>query len=842
MRFSRNSVIRTALGALLASSAMALAMPAMAQDAEGETADDGGIIVTANKREQNLQDVPAAVTALGTETLDQLQVNELADAVKFLPSVTIQQGGPGFAQVYFRGVASGENANHSASLPTVGTYLDEMPITTIQGALDIHAYDLARVEALAGPQGTLYGASSMAGTLKLVTNQPDTSGFYGSAGVEINNVAKGDFGSTYEGFLNIPMGERAAARIVGWFRDDGGYIDNVFGRRIYPISTLVDTDGDPDTDAEIVDLPGDEIAQDNAALVEKNYNDAQTYGARLALKIDLDDNWTIKPTLMGQSQKTEGSFAVERSGQTNGGLQTVQYNPESSNDKWIQAALTIEGKIGNWDLTATGGHLRRKTETQSDYSDYAYFYDALSGYSAYYRDNADNPVSPNQYIQGVDRYKKSFGELRISSPADAPLRFIGGVFAQRQSHNIEQNYIINNIADAITVTGTDSNIWLTKQLRVDRDYATFGELSYDLTDKLSLTGGLRYYKYKNSLVGFFGYSAGFNGDKFDPVTGLFAADGTGEAGCNGRPAIVKGSPCTNVDKATSDTGFIHKLNATYKFNDDALIYATWSKGYRPGGINRRGTLPPYGSDKLDNYELGLKTTMGAFRFNTAIYQEDWNNIQLSFLGANGLTEIRNAGIARIRGIEIDAGYKAGGFSLNAGMSYNDAEIRRDFCRVAVPQFDCTLPLPDGNRDNDLLPDENELLAASGSRLPVTAKIKGNAIARYEFPMGEWDGHVQFAVNHTGKRRSDLRPLQNGIKGNLGAYTTADFSIGMKSDVWAIEAFATNLFNERGVVNTGVQCIETTCGTGVTATTPTGGAFYDTIIKPRLIGIKFSRDF
>jgi outer membrane receptor protein involved in Fe transport len=125
-----------------------MAAPAFAQDAGEENNDE--IVVTAQKREQNLQDVPVAITAIGTEKLDQLQVNEFADVVKFLPSVTIQQGGPGFAQVYFRGVASGENANHSASLPTVGTYLDEMPITTIQGALDLHAYDLARVEALAG--------------------------------------------------------------------------------------------------------------------------------------------------------------------------------------------------------------------------------------------------------------------------------------------------------------------------------------------------------------------------------------------------------------------------------------------------------------------------------------------------------------------------------------------------------------------------------------------------------------------------------------------------------------------------------------------------------------------
>jgi iron complex outermembrane recepter protein len=810
MRISKtNTTVRSSMGLLLASTAMSLAMPAMAQEAEEVASEDQGIIVTANKREQNLQDVPAAVTALGTEALDQRQVNELQDVVKFLPSVTIQQGGPGFAQVYFRGVASGENANHSASLPTVGTYLDEMPITTIQGALDIHAYDLARIEALAGPQGTLYGASSMAGTLKLVTNKPDPSSFSGSAGLEINNVAHGDFGGVAEGFVNVPLGERAALRIVGWYRHDGGYIDNVPGTRTYATSGVV---------------------RNNAAYVKEDYNDVDTYGARAALGIDLDDNWTIRPVVMGQIQKANGSFARERSAQVSGGLQTVQYQAEGSKDKWISGALTVEGKIGNWDLTLTGGHLRRKTETESDYSDYSYFYDALAGYGNYWYDNLGNPVDPTQYIQGIDRYKKSFAEARITSPADAPLRFIGGLFWQKQSHNIEQNYIIDNIADSITVPGTASNIWLTKQLRTDRDYAAFGELSFDVTDKLTLTGGLRYYKYDNSLFGFFGYARGYsgntgvarcittNGQEFrDNPTGSFAQP------------ILPGAPCTNVNKSTSDTGFIHKLNATYKFSDDALVYVTWSRGFRPGGINRRGTLPPYGADELDNYELGFKYGANGFRFNTAIYQEDWNNIQLSFLGANGLTEIRNAGIARIRGVEADFGYTSNGFTLGLGGSYNDAEIRRDFCRIANATFDCTTA-------------GNSLLAPAGSRLPVTPKFKGNALARYEFPVGSWDGHVQFNVNHTSGRRSDLRPAQNAIKGNLPAYTTADFSIGIENDLWKFEAYATNLFDSRGVINTGVQCLETVCGTGVTPATPRGGVFYDTVIKPRIIGLKVSRDF
>ena len=195
---------------LLTGTALGSGGAALAQDQGAAPADETVIIVTAQKRAQDLQDVPMAVTALGTETLEELNVQELQDAVKFLPSATIQTLGPGFSQVYFRGVASGENANHSTSQPTVGTYLDEMPITTIQGALDIHAYDLARVEALAGPQGTLYGASSMAGTIKLVTNPPDYSGSYGAADFEINSVAHGDFGGTVEGFYNARLSDNAA--------------------------------------------------------------------------------------------------------------------------------------------------------------------------------------------------------------------------------------------------------------------------------------------------------------------------------------------------------------------------------------------------------------------------------------------------------------------------------------------------------------------------------------------------------------------------------------------------------------------------------------------------------
>ncbi len=797
---------RVALAALLGSTMLMPAM-AFAQEAAEDSNDD--IIVTAQKRDESLQSVPVSIQAIGTEKLDQLQVQEFADYVKFLPSVTIQSAGPGFSQVYFRAVASGENANHSTSQPTVGMYLDEQPITTIQGALDIHVYDIARVEALAGPQGTLYGASSMAGTIKLVSNKPDTKGFYGELSTELNSVSSGDVGGTVEGFVNAPLSENIAVRAVGWYRRDGGYIDNVAGTRTFPTSGVV---------------------ANNAAFVEKNYNDAETYGGRVALGIDLDDNWTITPSVMGQIQKTSGSYSQER------GLkyQTTQYNPEGSVDKWWNAGLTIQGKLGNWDLTYANGFLSRRDKVNSDYSDYSYFYDAISGYGEFFYDNNGAYVSPNQYIQGKDKYKKYFQEFRIASPSENRLRLIAGLFWQRQAHNIEQNYIIDDIADSITVTGTDSNIWLTQQQRIDRDQAAFGEVSFDVTDKLTLTGGLRVYHYKNSLQGFFGYSAGYSSRTGEAA--CLNTDGT-TRGANPAgtpvPILVPGSPCTNVDKTTSDTDFIHKLNATYKFNEDALVYATWSKGFRPGGVNRRGTLPPYNGDQIDNYELGWKTSFGRMRFNGAVYQLDWNDIQLSFLGANGLSEVRNAGIARIRGVEMDFGYRHAGLSLTLGASYNDAQTRRDFCKIANAAFDCTLAGPQGQT--------NSLLAPSGSRLPVTPKLKGNAIARYEFPLMGWNGHVQAAANHTSGRKSDLRLVEGAIKGDLKAYTTVDVSFGARNDLWTAEVFATNLLNSGGIINTGLQCNESICG-DAGGDTALGGIFYDTVIRPRVIGVKLARKF
>jgi iron complex outermembrane recepter protein len=782
-----------------------------AQSPRAPVTDEQEIVVTATKRAENLQDVPIAITAITTKTLDDLQVNDFEDYARLVPSLSFKSGGgggsadgPGTNNVYFRGVASGENANHSASLPSVGTYLDEQPVTTIQGALDIHIFDIARIEALAGPQGTLYGASSQAGTIRIITNKPDLSGTYGEVNLEANKVAHGDWGYSGEGFVNLPVSSNIAARVVGWYRRDGGWIDNIHGQRV--MTEFAPFDGPT----------GNTLILDNADFVEDDYNDVTTYGARAALKIDLDDNWTVTPQIIGQVQKADGSFSEERG---LGDYETMQFNKEELKDKWFQAALTVEGKIGNFDMTYAGSYMKRQVDSELDYSDYSYFYNELAGYGAYWYDNDYNPVVPNQLVIGDDSFKKQSHELRFASPAENRLRLIAGLFYQRQEHNIEQNYIIPGLADALQVPGTD-NIWLTKQIRVDRDYAAFGELSFDITPQLTATAGGRYYKYKNSLVGFFGFGEGYSGS-------------TGVAACFGPPE-VDGSPCTNLDKTVKDSGFVHRLNLTYKPNDDLLFYATWSRGFRPGGVNRRGTFPPYKADYLTNYEAGTKISFGhGAHFNLAGYIEDWKDMQVSLLGENGLTVVRNVGKARIVGLEADLLLRlTQGMTWSTGASYNHAVLKEDFC-FDEEAVDCSDAGFFGGLD---------FLAEKGDRLPLTAPFKGSTQLRYEWALsGDMKANLQGVITYEGKRKRDLRPGINDIYGNMKAFTEFDISGGIDKGPWSLDLYIKNLLDVRGQLSKNVQCREEVCGDSIDAT-EFGGKIYTVVSRPRTIGLRVGRKF
>src|SRR5664279_197965 len=451
-------------------------------DKQDKTHELGTITVTAQKRVENVQDVPISIDVLTADKLRDMNVADFSDYVKLLPSVSTNssQGAyqPGFGQVIIRGVASGSNGNHSGPLPSVGVYLDEEPLTTIVGAIDPHIYDIERIEALAGPQGTLYGASSQSGTVRIITNKPDPSAFSASVSAAVDTV-DGNLGYVTEGYVNVPLSPAMALRVVGWSKQDAGYIENVHGTITYPSSG---------------------ITADNAALVRKDYNFADTRGARAALKIDLNDNWSVTPTLVGQGAHVNGIYAFDP---RVGDLQVTHYNPEQSEDTWVQSALTVQGKIGNFDLVYAYAHLNRNDHYTQDYSDYSFWYDTLVNYGTYIHDNNGNLINPSQFIQAQDKYRKTSNELRLSSPKENRFRFVVGAFAENQSHDIQQRYRINGLGTDLAVTGWPETIWLTKQLRRDDDSALFGEMSYDLTDQLTGTLGTRYFHTKDSLVGFF---------------------------------------------------------------------------------------------------------------------------------------------------------------------------------------------------------------------------------------------------------------------------------------------------------------------------------------------------
>lgn len=768
------------------------------------------VVVTAQKQTENLQAVPMSIQAFGESKLEELRVNSMTDYMKFMPNVTFQTFGPGFTRVFMRGVASGDNGNHSGPMPSVGQYLDEQPITTIQGSLDIHIYDIERVEMLAGPQGTLYGASSQAGTIRTITNKPDATAFSASYDLKGSFVENGDQGYSAEGYVNIPIADNAAVRLVGWYEHSPGYIDNVKGTMTFPTSG---------------------ITINNDAVAKDNYNEGDTWGGRALLKIDLNDNWTIMPGLMGQVADFKGQFAYDPQ---IGDLKLTHFTPESSHDSWVQASLTILGKIGNWEMTYAGAYLDRNDETKADYADYSYWYDVCCGYGSSLVNDDGDFIAGNQYVRGKDGYKMWSNELRFTSPRENRLRFTGGLFGQSAEHRIEQRYVIDDLTSEYWVTGWSDTIWLTQQTRTDDSFAIFGELYYDITDKLTATVGYRQFWTDNNLKGFFGYSQNFGG--------------TGEAQCfpdpddpdnsaNWQP--YHGAPCINLNKKTDESGGTPKVNLAYKFNDDAMVYLTYSEGFRPGGVNRRGTFPPYKADYLTNYEAGWKTTWadGAVRFNGAVFYQKWDDFQYSYLGENGLTNVRNAGQSQIPGIEGYVDWAATNqWRFSFGATWLDPKLDQNFCQ-AVDENPC----------------EPANLAKKGTQLPVTPTFKGNVIARYTYSFGDYDGDIQASYVYQNDVEAELLPYNRPITGKQDGFGTADLSASLRKGEYSLTLYVDNLFDERAELYKYQECAVETCGTAGNPDGPGTSLYpgyslphpyttYTGTNQPRTIGLIFRQEF
>lgn len=785
-------------------SAILAGAPAAHAAGESDTATLDEVVVTAQKRTENLQDVPIAIQVLDTTKLEQLHVLSLDDYVKYSPSISYSraegQGGngqPGTSHIYMRGVTSGANENHSGSQPTVGTYLDEQPVTTIDGSLDVHLYDIQRIEVLEGPQGTLYGASSEAGTVRIITNKPDPSKFSAGYDLEANDVTHGGTGWQAQGFINIPLSTFAAVRLVAWDQHDAGFIDNVAGTnknaciqngvRTFPTWAGGEVGNfyvDGATQANVApctpSAPLGAGAISNAAYTRNDYNTVETKGGRAALKFDINDNWSITPTIMGQSVDTNGFFGYDPG---IGDLQVSHFGPEYSSDSFMQSALTVEGHVSNFDITYAGAFLKRTTHSVADYSDYSEFYDRVYGSGSYWTGADGKPIMPQEFVVSKGYFQKWSNEIRVSTPKDLPFKATIGAFVQRQLHDIWEQYVMpgygftNVSGDPNSATpnpaGYDPNlsiptlantIWLTDEQRVDRDKAIFAQASWDITSKWSLNGGLRYFTYDNTLEGFYGYS--FNNAFDSGMKHCFA------------PATTPYAPCTDLNNRVTGSGNVPLGNVTYKFTPDALVYATYSKGFRPGGVNRtaQAGIGPYQADFLTNYEVGWKTQWldHRLRWNGAVFWEDWNNFQFSFLGPNSVTIIVNGGNARIKGIENQLEWQAtNALSFSTSFTFIDAKLTENYCGLQGVT-DC----PDLVTKQAFQPNLVGPQAPAGTRLPLTPRFKGNLVGRYVFEdMAGWKPFGQVSLMYQSDASQALRVDQNAILGNAPAYALVDLSLG-----------------------------------------------------------------
>ena len=514
----------------------------------------------------------------------------------------------------------------------------------------------------------------------------------------MDTVAHGDEGYGVEGFVNIPIGDRAAVRLVGWHTDEGGWIDNVPGELDYEIGG---------------------ISRDNLALVEDDWNTAQTSGARALLKIDLNDNWSVTPGIMYQEANRQRHLVRQRALHRRG-IRGQLVLSRGQDEDWYQASLTLEGQIGDLNLVYAGALPRPQRGKPVRLFRLCGIPRLLStpsyGYNCLYYDALGGCADPSQYVYGDENFKRSSHEVRLQSGQEDRFRWTAGLFYQRQEHYFDLQWTVPALNPAQSVVEDEDVVWLTNQDRVDRDKAVFGEVYFDLTDTVTLIGGARYFEYENSLYG-------FNGNH-RPLHRFLRRErrlrrGPGQRRSRSFPASTPAFSTTCPKATTGPSRAASSGNVTA----DKMLYATYSEGFRAGGVNRARVpgIPQYEPDWVYNYELGWKTQWadGAVRFNGAVYLVDWEDFQYGFLDftISNLTIIQNVGTAQTKGLEFELDWTpAEGLLLSLAGSYNDSSLQEDFWRSA------------DDRDAGLPPD-----APDGTEMPYVPQWQYTALGTLRLP-------------------------------------------------------------------------------------------------------------
>ena len=748
-----------------------------AQAAYGQSGVLEEVIVTASKRKANLQDLPQAITAFTTADIARQGFTGLDDYAAKIPSLAYATREPAGTSVIFRGVAS--SGIQFGTNPSSGVYLDEQPITQAGLNPDPRLIDIERVEALSGPQGTLFGDASQSGTLRIITNKPDTNEFdawvEGTVGQPEHS---GDQDTDISGMVNIPLlDNRIGIRLVGFRSDEAGYIDNVLG--------LSQADEWRDARIESGYLPV-RPRFDNSANAKDDINSSTTTGGRAAARWVVNDDWTVDVAGIIQDLEVDG-FGDTTAGL--GDLQQLRFQDEKLKDKWYQASITIEGNLGFADTVLTGSYFNRKMSYDADATSYQHDFDQRYNpvyYTIY--DFTGQPRGKARQDQEDDRY--TF-EGRLATPDDSGSRWSGlvGFFYSKLDRKqlftsdvqdfSDTEYYANQGYSDLTYQanspyynpnydkfhGTPSDNWFFGSYDLELEQrALFGEVSFAATDKLSFTAGARWFDYQQDVT---------------------LRQGTLLEGQ--QPNLETDYFTNNETPSATDSDWVPKLNVTYQFTDDAMGYATYSEGFRRGGTNavRASSVLPrsYDPDKLKNYELGFKSTWlgDTLRFNSVLYRMEWEDMQIQVNDP----EIFSLGIvnfsqAQVDGFETEITWlPAEGWEIIANGAWINAEI---------------------SKDDQILGIDDVIVAevAKGTQLPIAPEYKASMSVQYSFQSQLWGGdpYVRLDWSYVGDSVNSLDGTESIVftqgPTEQPSYDIGNFRMGLDAEKWSGTLFVDNV--------------------------------------------------
>ena len=469
--FAENRFAMSYLGALAIGLGFSQPTKLIAQEDEGVEE----VVVTATKRESNAQDLPLSVQAITSEQLEAKNVKDFRDIANLSPSLIVDDSGSGNSYFYARGVSDGGFGNRAGAQASTALYIDDQPLSTIGGNPDLHIYDIERVEILTGPQGTLYGSSSQAGTVKIITKKPSVDGTEFGVDVEYGDIHDGDSDRSFESFVNLPLGDRSAVRISAYDLHTGGWLDNVATTQNF---TYLGTH----SNADYIDL-------------REDYNSSDKSGYRVRFATETENGITFDLSFLEQDYHSDGSWEADIN---EGARKVSRYTPETFDDEFSQASLTMSGSLNeSIDFTFTSSMFDRDIAYTYDYTQYVYYF-GYDYYAAYYYDyDYYASTDPRVFYTQFDDFKRNSNEFRIQSTTDSGYQWILGAFFETNDHEYQTFYdFLGQLSPSLTVV--DNRWWGQDNVREDEQKAIFGEVTIPASDKTDLTVGFR--KYDTELV------------------------------------------------------------------------------------------------------------------------------------------------------------------------------------------------------------------------------------------------------------------------------------------------------------------------------------------------------